>query len=230
MPTPSAQVPSSVVIVGAGLAGAQTAAALRKHGFEGRVTVLGAEGLPPYDRPPLSKELLKRTEPVWLADDLGIDLTALADDLRLADPAVRLEVDRERVVVRTASGDDVDGRRRGARPRQRTRPAGGLGRRRHPAHRRGRGAAARRPGARGCGSSWWVPAGSGRRSPASPRAPVPASRSWRRARCRWSGSSAGGWAACSPPGTTPPGSPWSRASPSTRCCPGRTRARRAARA
>ena len=107
MPSPSAQVPSSVVVVGAGLAGAQTAAALRKHGFEGRLTVLGAEGLPPYDRPPLSKELLKRTEPVWLADDLGIDLTALADDLRLADPAVRLEVDRERAVVRTSSGDDV---------------------------------------------------------------------------------------------------------------------------
>lgn len=107
MPTPSAQVPSSVVIVGAGLAGAQTAAALRKYGFEGHVTLLGAEGLPPYDRPPLSKELLKRTEPVWLADDLGIDLAALTDDLRLADPAVRLAVDRERVVVRTASGDDV---------------------------------------------------------------------------------------------------------------------------
>ncbi|GAA4722042.1 Pyridine nucleotide-disulfide oxidoreductase [Promicromonospora umidemergens] len=107
MPTPSAQVLSSVVVVGAGLAGAQTAAALRKHGFEGRVTVLGAEGLPPYDRPPLSKELLKRTEPVWLSDDLGVDLPALVDDLRLADPAVRLEVDRERVVVRTASGDDV---------------------------------------------------------------------------------------------------------------------------
>lgn len=93
--------------MGAGLAGAQTAAALRKHGFEGHVTLLGAEGLPPYDRPPLSKELLKRTEPLWLADDLGIDLDALTDDLRLADPAVRLAVDRERVVVRTASGDDV---------------------------------------------------------------------------------------------------------------------------
>ena len=107
MPTPSAQVLSSVVIVGAGLAGAQTAAALRKHGFEGHVTMLGAEGLPPYDRPPLSKELLKRTEPVWLADDLGIDLAVLVDDLRLTDPAVRLEVDRERTVVRTASGNDV---------------------------------------------------------------------------------------------------------------------------
>ncbi|WP_245605903.1 FAD-dependent oxidoreductase, partial [Promicromonospora kroppenstedtii] len=107
MPSTPGQVPSSVVVVGAGLAGAQTSAALRQHGFEGHLTVLGAEGLPPYDRPPLSKELLKRTEPVWLADDLGIDLTALVDDLRLADPATRLEVDREQVVVRTASGEDV---------------------------------------------------------------------------------------------------------------------------
>lgn len=107
MPSPSAQVPSSVVVVGAGLAGAQTAAALRKHGFDGRLTVLGAEDLPPYDRPPLSKELLKRPEPVWLADDLGVDLADLADDLRLADPAVRLRVDRERAVVTTASGDEV---------------------------------------------------------------------------------------------------------------------------
>lgn len=107
MPSTPGQVPSSVVVVGAGLAGAQTSAALRQHGFEGHLTVLGAEGLPPYDRPPLSKELLKRTEPVWLADDLGIDLAALADDLRLADPATRLEADREQVVVRTASGDDV---------------------------------------------------------------------------------------------------------------------------
>jgi 3-phenylpropionate/trans-cinnamate dioxygenase ferredoxin reductase component len=107
MPSTPGQVPSSVVVVGAGLAGAQTSAALRQHGFEGHLTVLGAEGLPPYDRPPLSKELLKRTEPVWLADDLGIDLTALVDDLRLADPATRLEADREQVVVRTASGADV---------------------------------------------------------------------------------------------------------------------------
>ena len=56
----------SVVVVGAGLAGAQTVAALRTHGFTGRVTLLGAEGVPPYDRPPLSKELLSRPEPAWL--------------------------------------------------------------------------------------------------------------------------------------------------------------------
>lgn len=106
MPSQPLPEPSGVVVVGAGLAGAQSVAALRRHGFAGRVTLLGAEGLPPYDRPPLSKELLKRTEPVWLSDDLGIDL-AVADDVRLDDPATALEVERTGVTVRTLSGDDV---------------------------------------------------------------------------------------------------------------------------
>ncbi|MFI6346946.1 NAD(P)/FAD-dependent oxidoreductase [Streptomyces sp. NPDC050560] len=47
-----------VVIVGAGMAGVQTAVALRERGFEGPVTLLGEELHPPYDRPPLSKAVL----------------------------------------------------------------------------------------------------------------------------------------------------------------------------
>jgi len=92
------------VVVGAGLAGAQTVAALRAHGFDGHVTVLGAEGVPPYDRPPLSKELLKRPAPVWLSDDIGVDVDALADDVRLADPARGLASGPDSVVVETAEG------------------------------------------------------------------------------------------------------------------------------
>ncbi len=94
-------------MVGAGLAGLQSVAALRRHGYPGPVTLLGAEGLPPYDRPPLSKELLTRTEPLWLAEDLAVDVGSLVDDLRLADPAVRLEPGREEVTVETASGSRV---------------------------------------------------------------------------------------------------------------------------
>ncbi|MYY82371.1 FAD-dependent oxidoreductase, partial [Streptomyces sp. SID335] len=47
-----------VVIVGAGMAGVQTAVALREQGFAGPVTLVGAEPHPPYDRPPLSKAVL----------------------------------------------------------------------------------------------------------------------------------------------------------------------------
>jgi NADPH-dependent 2,4-dienoyl-CoA reductase/sulfur reductase-like enzyme len=47
-----------VVIVGAGHSGGCAAGALRAAGFPGRITVVGAESHPPYERPPLSKELL----------------------------------------------------------------------------------------------------------------------------------------------------------------------------
>ncbi|MFJ4712241.1 NAD(P)/FAD-dependent oxidoreductase [Streptomyces sp. NPDC088785] len=47
-----------VVIVGAGMAGVQTAVALREQGFPGTVTLIGAEPHQPYDRPPLSKAVL----------------------------------------------------------------------------------------------------------------------------------------------------------------------------
>ncbi|CAL9425900.1 Rhodocoxin reductase [Nocardiopsis dassonvillei] len=48
----------NIVIVGAGMAGLHTAAALRERGFEGRVTLIGEEPHRPYSRPPLSKEAL----------------------------------------------------------------------------------------------------------------------------------------------------------------------------
>jgi 3-phenylpropionate/trans-cinnamate dioxygenase ferredoxin reductase subunit len=48
----------TVVIAGAGLAGATTATELRERGFEGRILLLGAESHHPYIRPPLSKEYL----------------------------------------------------------------------------------------------------------------------------------------------------------------------------
>ncbi|MFB6888432.1 NAD(P)/FAD-dependent oxidoreductase [Kitasatospora sp. NPDC056327] len=61
-----------VVVVGAGLAGAQCAAVLRRDGWQGRITLVGAEPYPPYDRPPLSKDvLLGRTDSTALDLDLG---------------------------------------------------------------------------------------------------------------------------------------------------------------
>jgi 3-phenylpropionate/trans-cinnamate dioxygenase ferredoxin reductase subunit len=50
-----------IVILGAGHAGGRAAEALRAAGFKGSVTVVGDENHPPYERPPLSKELLAGT-------------------------------------------------------------------------------------------------------------------------------------------------------------------------
>lgn len=47
-----------VIVVGAGQAGASCVAKLRNAGFEGDVTLIGAEPVPPYQRPPLSKGYL----------------------------------------------------------------------------------------------------------------------------------------------------------------------------
>ncbi|GHJ35710.1 NAD(P)/FAD-dependent oxidoreductase [Streptomyces sp. TS71-3] len=50
--------PRSVLIVGASVGGVRTAQALREEGFDGEITIVGAEPTAPYDKPPLSKELL----------------------------------------------------------------------------------------------------------------------------------------------------------------------------
>ncbi|MGW2749043.1 NAD(P)/FAD-dependent oxidoreductase [Streptomyces sp. NPDC001450] len=95
--------PNEIVVVGAGAAGATTAETLRRQGYEGRLTLVGAESHPPYDRPPLSKQLLSgRWEPDRIRlrgpdayDRLGIDL-------RLGTAAVRL--DRTGRAVELADG------------------------------------------------------------------------------------------------------------------------------
>ncbi|MCA0963472.1 NAD(P)/FAD-dependent oxidoreductase [Salipiger bermudensis] len=47
-----------VVVIGGGQAGASLVARLRSKGFEGAITLIGAEPVPPYQRPPLSKAYL----------------------------------------------------------------------------------------------------------------------------------------------------------------------------
>ncbi|CAM5356657.1 NAD(P)/FAD-dependent oxidoreductase [Streptomyces narbonensis] len=74
------QAQQQVVIVGAGMAGVQTAVALREQGFTGPVTLIGAEPHQPYDRPPLSKAIL-----LGKAEDsaFDVDFEALDVELRL---------------------------------------------------------------------------------------------------------------------------------------------------
>jgi NADPH-dependent 2,4-dienoyl-CoA reductase/sulfur reductase-like enzyme len=71
---------ATMLVVGASLAGLRAAEELRRLGFDGRLVVAGAEQHLPYDRPPLSKELLAGTwEPEQVAlrkqgyDDLGVE-------------------------------------------------------------------------------------------------------------------------------------------------------------
>ncbi|MEE1768997.1 FAD-dependent oxidoreductase [Streptomyces sp. JV185] len=77
---PDRRTRSRVVVVGAGMAGVQTAVALREQGFTGPVTLIGAEPHQPYDRPPLSKAVL-----LGKAEDsaFDIDFEALEIDLQL---------------------------------------------------------------------------------------------------------------------------------------------------
>lgn len=67
-----------MVVVGAGLAGAQCALGLRRGGWQGRIVLVGEEPHAPYDRPPLSKDvLLGKTDATTLDIDfphLGIEL------------------------------------------------------------------------------------------------------------------------------------------------------------
>ena len=47
------------LVVGASLAGLRTVEALRRGGYAGELILIGEEGYPPYDRPPLSNEVLR---------------------------------------------------------------------------------------------------------------------------------------------------------------------------
>ncbi|WP_424217383.1 NAD(P)/FAD-dependent oxidoreductase (plasmid) [Streptomyces sp. BI20] len=92
-----------VVIVGTSLAGLRTAEALRERGFRGPLTLVGDEEHPPYDRPPLSKQVLlglSAPEDTVLPRRRPIDahwrLGVRAVGLDLADRTVRL-ADGERV-------------------------------------------------------------------------------------------------------------------------------------
>jgi 3-phenylpropionate/trans-cinnamate dioxygenase ferredoxin reductase component len=82
----------SIVVVGASLAGAKAAEGARAAGFDGRITLVGEEPVAPYERPPLSKEILRgekspdsaRVHPQGFYDEQRIDLVtdrAVALDL-----------------------------------------------------------------------------------------------------------------------------------------------------
>ncbi len=91
-----------VVVVGASLAGLRACESLREEGFDGTITLVGAEHEIPYDRPPLSKKVLAGE---WEVERIRLrkadDFESLALALRLGVRATALDTH-----ARTLSLDD----------------------------------------------------------------------------------------------------------------------------
>lgn len=95
------------IIVGAGLAGAKAAQALRREGHGGPITLIGAEEEAPYNRPPLSKEYLHATPERGSInvhpDQWYVDHNI---DLRLGTGVTELDAERHQVTL--SNGEHLD--------------------------------------------------------------------------------------------------------------------------
>ncbi|MFI6634430.1 FAD-dependent oxidoreductase [Nonomuraea fuscirosea] len=103
-----------IVIVGASLAGARAAGVLRREGFAGTLTVIGDESHEPYDRPPLSKQVLtgqvpsghtmlprlREVEAEWIAGTPATGLDVASKRVHLADGR---EIGFDRVLLATGT-------------------------------------------------------------------------------------------------------------------------------
>lgn len=92
---------SIVVVVGGGQAASQVVSSLRQEGYIGRIVLVTAEALPPYQRPPLSKDylagelpperLLLKTPNFYVRSDVELRLGVRVARARLADRALDLD-------------------------------------------------------------------------------------------------------------------------------------------
>ena len=117
------------VIVGAALAGAKTAEHLRTEGYDGPITLIGAESELPYERPPLSKDYLRGESP---REDARVHPEGFYAeheiDLRTGTTVEEIDVDASEVAL--AGGERVGYERlliaTGAEPRRLDVPGGDL--------------------------------------------------------------------------------------------------------
>ncbi|MCD9879709.1 NAD(P)/FAD-dependent oxidoreductase [Streptomyces guryensis] len=110
-----------IVVVGASAAGLAAAETLRREGYDGTLTLVGDEPLAPYDRPPLSKQVLAGE---WESERLALrnaeDLAGLDLDLRLGVAATGLELTDRTVKLADGTALPYDGLivATGVRPRR----------------------------------------------------------------------------------------------------------------
>jgi NADPH-dependent 2,4-dienoyl-CoA reductase/sulfur reductase-like enzyme len=93
-----------IVVIGASLAGLRTAEALRHQGHRGEIVLVGDEPLPPYDRPPLSKQILDGS---WTSSQLELPCApGLQITWRLGQVASSLDLVGHQVHL--VGGDTID--------------------------------------------------------------------------------------------------------------------------
>lgn len=75
---------SGIIVIGAGQAGSSLVVKLRALGFEGKVTLIGAETIPPYQRPPLSKK--------YMLGEMDVERLFLRPETFYADQQINLRL------------------------------------------------------------------------------------------------------------------------------------------
>ena len=91
---------ANVVVIGAGQAGSSLVAKLRNGGFDGQVTLIGEEPVPPYQRPPLSKKYLlgeMELERLYLRPESFYGENGI--DLRLNETVTAIDRDAAEIVL-----------------------------------------------------------------------------------------------------------------------------------
>ena len=116
-----------VVVIGAGQAGASLVGRLRTGGFDGAITLLGEEPVPPYQRPPLSKK--------YLLGEMAVERLFLRPEAAYAEAGIDLRTGTRVTAIDRAAREVVMGAARlgydtlvlatGSRPRRLPRAIGG---------------------------------------------------------------------------------------------------------
>lgn len=112
---------NGMVIVGAGEAGARAAVELRKQGWTGTITMIGEEKQQPYERPPLSKQLLLSDDEPSPTVILDNDMMA-RHDIRFLSGRKAVQINRSTRTIALSDASRIPYERlllaTGARPRQ----------------------------------------------------------------------------------------------------------------